>query len=45
MLQAVNMVRMKGYGVVMPMKEEIVLNQPEVIRHGALIVTAPNFLK
>lgn len=33
-LQAVNMVRMKGYGVVMPMKEEIVLNQPEVIRHG-----------
>ena len=33
-LQAVNMVRMKGYGVVMPMKDEIVLNQPEVIRHG-----------
>lgn len=31
---AVQSVRMKGYGVVMPDREEIVLNQPEVIKHG-----------
>ena len=33
-LSAVNMVRMKGYGVVTPDKEEIVLEKPELIRHG-----------
>lgn len=33
-LSAVNMVRMKGYGVVTPEKEEITLDKPEVIRHG-----------
>lgn len=33
-LGAVNMVRMKGYGVVTPDKEEITLDQPELIRHG-----------
>jgi len=33
-LSAVNMVRMKGYGVVTPEKEEIILDKPEVIRHG-----------
>ncbi len=33
-LQAVNSVRMKGYGVVTPEKEEITLDQPELIRHG-----------
>ncbi len=33
-LDAVNMVRMKGYGVVTPEKEEIMLNKPELIRHG-----------
>ena len=31
---AVNMVRMKGYGVVTPEKTEITLNKPEVIKHG-----------
>ena len=31
---AVNMVRMKGYGVVTPDKDEIVLDKPELIRHG-----------
>lgn len=33
-LDALNMVRMKGYGVVTPEKEEITLNKPELIRHG-----------
>ena len=33
-LNAVNAVRMKGYGVVTPDKEEIVLDRPELIRHG-----------
>ncbi len=33
-IQAVRMVRMKGYGVVTPDREEIELNQPEVIKHG-----------
>lgn len=33
-LSAVNMVRMKGYGVVTPEKEEILLDKPEVIKHG-----------
>ncbi len=33
-LEAVNMVRLKGYGVVTPEKEEIVLEKPELIRHG-----------
>lgn len=31
---AVNAVRLKGYGVVLPEKEEIALDSPEVIRHG-----------
>lgn len=33
-LSAVNMVRMRGYGVVTPEKEEITLDKPEVIKHG-----------
>ena len=33
-LEAVNMVRMRGYGVVTPDKEEIILEKPELIRHG-----------
>lgn len=33
-LGAMNMVRMKGYGVVTPEKGEITLNPPEVIKHG-----------
>ena len=33
-LDAVNMVRMKGYGVVTPERSEISLEKPEVIRHG-----------
>lgn len=33
-LEAVNMVRMKGYGVVTPKKEEIMLDRPELIKHG-----------
>lgn len=33
-LDAVNMVRIKGYGVVTPDKEEIVLEKPELIKHG-----------
>lgn len=33
-LDAVNMVRMKGYGVVTPEKEEITLDKPELIKHG-----------
>lgn len=33
-LNAVNAVRMKGYGVVTPDKEEIVLDRPELIKHG-----------
>lgn len=31
---AVSMVRGKGYGVVMPEKKEIALNNPEIIKHG-----------
>lgn len=33
-LDAVNTVRMKGYGVVTPEKGEITLSKPEVIKHG-----------
>lgn len=33
-LQAVNSVRMKGYGVVTPDKGEITLDKPELIKHG-----------
>lgn len=33
-LNAVGTVRMKGYGVVTPEREEIVLEQPELIKHG-----------
>jgi stage IV sporulation protein A len=33
-LNAVNQVRGKGYGVVTPEKEEIQLEKPELIRHG-----------
>ncbi len=33
-LNAVNAVRIKGYGVVTPDKEEIVLDKPELIKHG-----------
>lgn len=33
-LQAVNAVRMKGYGVVTPKKEEITVEKPEIIKHG-----------
>ncbi|MCM1046668.1 MAG: stage IV sporulation protein A [Candidatus Gastranaerophilales bacterium] len=33
-LSAVSMVRMKGYGVVTPDKEEITLDKPELIKHG-----------
>lgn len=33
-LHAVTMVRGKGYGVVTPVKEEIQLEKPELIRHG-----------
>ena len=31
---AVDSVRMKGYGVVTPIKEEIMLERPEIIKHG-----------
>lgn len=31
---ALHMVRLKGYGVVTPEKDEIMLDQPELIRHG-----------
>ncbi len=33
-LNAVNAVRIKGYGVVTPEKEEIILDKPEIIKHG-----------
>lgn len=33
-LQAVQSVRLKGYGVVTPEREEITLDKPEVIKHG-----------
>lgn len=33
-LDAVNMVRIKGYGVVTPDKDEIMLEKPELIKHG-----------
>ena len=33
-LDAVSMVRMKGYGVVTPDRDEIVLEKPELIKHG-----------
>ncbi|MFT4107275.1 MAG: stage IV sporulation protein A [Lacrimispora sp.] len=32
--QAMNQVRMKGYGVVTPERSEILLDEPEVIKHG-----------
>ena len=31
---ALSQVRMKGYGVVMPERSEIVLDEPQVIKHG-----------
>lgn len=31
---ALSQVRMKGYGIVMPDKSEIILEEPELIRHG-----------
>lgn len=34
MAAAVSQVRMKGYGVVTPSREEIVLDEPQVVRHG-----------
>lgn len=34
MEEAVNQVRQKGYGVVMPKKEEIIIDEPSVIKHG-----------
>lgn len=34
MASAVSQVRMKGYGVVTPSREEIVLDEPQVVRHG-----------
>lgn len=34
-LDAVNMVRIRGYGVVTPDKEEITLEKPEIIKHGS----------
>lgn len=33
-LDAINSVRMTGYGVVTPAKSEITLNKPELIKHG-----------
>ena len=33
-LNAVNTVRMKGYGVVLPDRKEITLDKPELIKHG-----------
>ena len=33
-LNAMNQVRMKGYGVVTPERSEIILDEPAVIRHG-----------
>ncbi len=33
-LDAINMVRMKGYGVVTPEREEITLDKPELIKNG-----------
>ena len=33
-LNAMNQVRMKGYGVVTPERSEIILDEPTVIRHG-----------
>lgn len=33
-LEAVNCVRQKGYGVVTPKREEITLDKPEIIKHG-----------
>lgn len=32
--QAMNQVRMKGFGVVTPERSEIILDEPEVIKHG-----------
>ena len=34
MKEALSQVRLKGYGIVMPDKSEIVLEEPELIRHG-----------
>lgn len=33
-LHALNQVRMKGYGVVTPERSEIILDEPQVIKHG-----------
>ena len=33
-LNALNQVRMKGYGVVTPERSEIILDEPQVIKHG-----------
>ncbi|NLK04723.1 MAG: stage IV sporulation protein A, partial [Clostridiales bacterium] len=33
--QAIDQVRSKGYGVVSPLKEEITIEEPEVMKHGS----------
>lgn len=33
-LNALNQVRMKGYGVVTPVRSEILLDEPQIIKHG-----------
>lgn len=33
-LNALNQVRMKGYGVVTPIRSEIILDEPQIIKHG-----------
>ena len=33
-LNALNQVRMKGYGVVTPLRSEIILDEPQIIKHG-----------
>ena len=45
--EAVNQVRAKGYGVVSPAKEEIIIENPEILKHGnkygvKLKATAPS---
>lgn len=35
MKNALHQVRMKGYGIVMPDKAEIILEEPELIKHGS----------
>ncbi|HBE87391.1 MAG TPA: stage IV sporulation protein A, partial [Lachnoclostridium sp.] len=32
--QAMSQVRFKGYGIVTPERSEIILDEPEVIKHG-----------